>query len=241
MHVRDQVAYQFVNRVKPFLFDCEIYAAEMHLGEVDQMVMLQAKVLPDQGTLQNYMSENNYLRLERILWKSFGIDTRRFLRLHPFLLSAMISETLLRNDYEVSLDEYLWQLAQQEGKKLAGIESFAYQIEVMSALPIEVAVKQLRQLARRPQTLRRQIRKLSQYYEAQDINRIYQASRQQLQGLRKKLLFDRNWAMANQLKKLAQEGRVFAAIGAAHLAGAKGVLRHLKKLGCEVSPIGIYQ
>ena len=55
--------------------------------------------------------------------------------------------------------------------------------------------------------------------------------------MRKVLLYDRNQTMVHQFMEFAQYNSIFAAVGAGHLAGAKGMLRLLKQKGYQVRPV----
>ena len=46
--------------------------------------------------------------------------------------------------------------------------------------------------------------------------------------------------MAKRIGLMAKEQSIFAAIGASHLGGQKGVLRLLKKEGFKVRPVQIF-
>jgi uncharacterized protein YbaP (TraB family) len=58
-------------------------------------------------------------------------------------------------------------------------------------------------------------------------------------GLRKMMLYHRNEVMAGRIAALARQQSLFAAIGAGHLLGGKGVLRLLKKEGLKVVPVQV--
>ncbi len=107
----------------------------------------------------------------------------------------------------------------------------------MKQIPIALSIRQLKQLARHPKRFREDITKMLDYYQNQDIHRLYKTSKRQLQGLRKVLLYDRNRSMALSIMKLAQNESLFAAFGVGHLSGAKGVLRYLKLAGYRIQPI----
>jgi uncharacterized protein YbaP (TraB family) len=55
--------------------------------------------------------------------------------------------------------------------------------------------------------------------------------------MRHVLLYDRFLKMVNSFEKIAAGQSLFAAVGAGHLAGGKGVLRILKKRGYTITPI----
>ena len=56
-------------------------------------------------------------------------------------------------------------------------------------------------------------------------------------SMRDALLYDRNIIMADRIEELGSQSSLFAAIGAGHLGGKKGVLRLLKQKGCEIIPV----
>jgi uncharacterized protein YbaP (TraB family) len=70
-----------------------------------------------------------------------------------------------------------------------------------------------------------------------DIQKLYKATKKGSGKLRKILLFNRNKIMANRIDQFAKEETFFAAIGAGHLGGEKGVLRLLKLKGWKVKPV----
>jgi hypothetical protein len=104
-----------------------------------------------------------------------------------------------------------------------------------------LSARQIYEIGRNPGRFRRNLLRMIQYYTNQDIDHLYKASRKQLQGLRKKLLFQRNEKMANHFISLLSENTVFAAVGAAHLGGEKGMLRLVKKHGFKLKPILLMQ
>ncbi|GGF79980.1 TraB/GumN family protein [Wenyingzhuangia marina] len=53
----------------------------------------------------------------------------------------------------------------------------------------------------------------------------------------KNMLYKRNEEMANNIEKIATNGSLFSAIGAAHLAGEKGVIQLLRNKGYKVTPL----
>lgn len=239
MHVRSSVAHQFIDQVVPWLASCNLLAAEMSLDEFDQTSMIRGSSLPDDGSLEQVLGLKGYRKVRSSLMKSFAIDLDHFKHRHPFLVSAAISESLLVNDQLESLDQEIWNRAMRLNKTCLGLESFAKQMEIMQSIPLDDAIRQLRSIARNPPRFRRNLHKMIKLYVDQDVNGLYRSSRKQLEGLRRKLLFDRNRDMANRLVDLMQGNTVFAAVGAAHLGGEKGMLRLIKKQGYRVKPIKI--
>lgn len=239
MHVRSSVAHQFVDRILPYLERCDLLAAEMGLDEYEPEAMIRGSTLPEGVTLDLILGEKSYQKIRKSLLRSFGVDLALFRTRHPFLVSASISESLLVNDQLESLDQEIWNRARSLKKTCVGLESFARQMEIMQEISVEEAVRQLRQIGRNPKSFRRNLRKMINFYVDQDVRNLYKSSRKQLEGLRKKMLFDRNRDMSGRLVNLMKENTVFAAVGAAHLDGAKGMLRFIKNEGFKVKPVKI--
>jgi len=237
MHVRDHAVHQFAEKVSPYLEQAEIFAGEMNLAEVNVAQLQLAKKLPPGVTIMDLFPKKKYLKIQRSLARSFDFDLDKFKGLHPFLIVALISESQLSKDHAESLDQFLWQEAERLNKRMTGLESAEYQIEIMRKMPLETSLRQLKHLARSPQKLRREIQRMLTYYESQNIRQLYILGKRQLQDMRRVLLYDRNTGMANRIKWLMQEGSLFATFGAGHLAGAKGVLRKLKLSGVKIEPI----
>jgi len=239
MHVRSDVAHQFVEGVCPYIESAEMFAAEIDLDDFDSGLLVSATSLPVHLRLDNFLSEARYRRLRCIIRKTFDLELDQWKSKHPMLLMSAISETLLMNVHAQSLDQELWDRAKNLGRECIGVESFQEQLELMQKLTPEDGIKQICSIGRNPARFRRNVSKLIDYYAEQDINKLYTASKRQLHGLRRKLLYNRNVLMVNRLETRMKDLSVFAAVGAAHLAGEMGMLRLIKRKGYRVRPIKI--
>ncbi len=237
MHVRDRSAFHLVDRVLPYLETCAVYAAEMDFRQVNPLEMLEVAQLPEERDLRSYFQTRQYEKLSSMLMRSFGFDLALHKQQHPFLIIASISELLLRQDHLLSLDHYLWKEASAKGLERTGLESFEAQLQIMRSLNIRQHVQHLRSIGRNPSRFRRQVKGMAQSYEKQDIRGLYKKGKSQLRDLRGKLLYDRNEVMASRIEELLPKGRLFAAFGAGHLGGNKGVIALLKRRGWQVKPI----
>jgi len=81
--------------------------------------------------------------------------------------------------------------------------------------------------------------KMTTLYEQQDIHQMYRSTKKSIGGARKILLYNRNAIMAERIERMAREQTIFSAVGAAHLAGKKGVIKLLKNAGLKVKPVNL--
>ncbi len=236
MHVQDKRAFEGVENVLEKMGACEAFAAEFHLdeaaGDFDSATML----LPKGQMLQDFIPPKKYARLRQRLLKSAQLDLDLFQRSLPFMVVNVIGGKILQSDMPVSLDEYLWSQASQADKKLLGIETFQEQMEVLKQIPAEMQVKMLLELGRNLSRYRLHIQHLADLYCKGDLHNLFKTVKKNAKGLRKIMLYRRNEIMAERIAALARQQSLFAAIGAGHLLGGKGVLRLLKKEGVKVVP-----
>ena len=237
MHTRHASPFGFLNAIEPLIRSSKLYCAELNLGQFDAELFGKSILLPPGNTLKDLLGITIYHKCARIFEKSYGIQLDQWVDKHPFMLLASMTDQVLTPTFDRPFDHHLWDLAGTWGKDRGGLESFSDQMTIMRRIPLQSQVRALKNLARNPQRLRNTIRKLLAHYEQQDIQQLYLSTRRGLTDMRRLMLDDRNLRMVDRLVELAAESSVFAAVGAAHLAGSKGMLRLLKQRGARLKPI----
>ena len=102
---------------------------------------------------------------------------------------------------------------------------------------MDYQIKGLLQIGKNPKKYRQALAKSITTYIKQDFQNLYQSSKKGAGDKRKVLLYNRNKIMAERIAQYIEKQSLFAAIGAGHLGGGKGVLRLLKQKGFKLSPI----
>ena len=237
MHVRDERAFGARKLVYAAVDACVAFATEFNLHELAHAAEPDAMLLPDGQTLDQLLGARAYGRLRRILDKAFGVQLDRVRHLRPMIITNLITESLMANHYELSLDAHLWEYAEQQGKITLGIERYEDQVTLLRRLSLDIQLKGLVQMGRHPAKFKRQIQRTADQYAAGDLLGIYRSTRHGAGGMRRDLIFRRNAVMSRQIQTLGAEQSLFATVGAAHLPGGKGVLRLLKRAGVQVKPV----
>lgn len=238
MHVRDGRAFQRLENVHEAVLACEGFAAEFYLGPDGGAVDALSMQLPDNQVLSGLIPAKKYEKQRKILLKTTGVDIANFDRALPFVLVNLATERLLSQDMPDALDQYLWGFANAANKSLHGIETLQEQMEVLRKIPLESQLKMLSDTCRSISKFRHYLHLIAAHYEAGDIRQLYKMVKRNTKDLRPLMIYHRNEVMAERILGLAGQQTMFVAIGAAHLAGGKGVLRLLKKAGCKLSPMG---
>lgn len=237
MHVRDQRAFQQLSKVYDAIEECDGFAAEFHLEEAGQGIESRLMQLPEGQRISDFFPKNKYQKYRKVLLQSTGLDLTNFERMLPFMVVNFASENLLQQDMSQPLDQHLWDFAKSAEKSLHGIETFQEQMDVLQKITLEDQLSMLNSLCRNISRFRQYLLHLTKLYEAGDMQQLYKMVKKNSKGMRHLLLYRRNEVMAKRIGAMLEEQRLFAAIGAAHLGGGKGVLRLLKKQGVKVTPV----
>lgn len=239
MHIKNSIFFSHLEQVYAAIDETEYYAAEYDLSEAQQGLSPLLFHLPDGKVLSDYIKGKKYHKLQSIIKKAFGIDLDQVQNLLPIFITNLLTQHILAQNSSISLDEHLWNYAQQQEKKCTGVERFQEQIEILQNIEVEKQIKMLLDIGKNVSKYRRQILRLSEIYQKGDARLLYQITKKSSGKLRKLMLYQRNEIMADRIANFTNKTSIFASIGAAHLAGEKGVLRYLKQKGFSVKPITI--
>jgi uncharacterized protein YbaP (TraB family) len=237
MHVRDERAFQHEAYFKEAILKCDVFATELDLDEAASMDMLSVTTYPNGTTLSHLIPKKLYAKIDKVLKKQTGVPLAQFEIFHPIMVTNFFTESLLSNDRWQALDAVLWEFAKENDKILRGVETNEEQLAVLKKMTVEEQLKNLKDLVSNFSKFRKHINHLAQLYEKADISQLYKATKNSIKGGRQMLLYTRNDIMAKRLSEMADTHSVCAAVGAGHLAGQKGVLRLLKKMGFIISPV----
>ncbi len=239
MHVRNQRAFQRLQPVYAAIDNCAAFAAEFDLDDASAGENLQVLALPPDVSLDQLIPPKKYEKLRHILRKTVDIELNLLKKSQPILVANLIEESIMAIDMPFSLDQHLWQYAHNQEKIMLGIETLQEQIEILRQIPLKHQIQSLISTGSNISLHRRSLQKMAKWYEEGDIQQLYKTSRRGAHDLRKLLLYNRNELMANRICELVKAQTTFCAIGAAHLAGLKGVLRLLKRKGLQVRPVSM--
>jgi uncharacterized protein len=237
MHVRDKDAFLYRDLVFEKIDACIAFATEFNLEEMQHNASSDILDLPEGQTLDFLLSPKQYQKTSKALFKIAGIDLSHLNTSQPILIANLLAGRMLAEEMPLSLDETLWQYARQKDKAVLGVETYAEQIAIMQSIPLEYQVKNLMGIVKNTKAYRREIKRMTKYYKEANIQQLFRAVKKSSKGLRKLLVYNRNLIMAERIAEMVKEQTICVAIGAGHLAGAKGVLRLLKKAGFVVSPV----
>lgn len=231
MHVRDNRAFRLGQLALEKMRGCRLFAAEIDLE--DSSGLISFPTFPWKSAL----GEKKFAKLQKTVWRFAGIPPEQLVFLSPIFVQNLLAERFLSQEAPLALDSWLWEQAREMGLERTGLETFESQKQVLLAISPRQQLRMLLGSVRNLSAYRKQINHLTNLYEKGDLPGLYRISRKSAGGFRKSLLFQRNLVMADRIEYFCRQQTLFAAVGAAHLPGAKGVLRLLKKKGFQIHPI----
>jgi len=237
MHVRDKRAFGALPILEEKINECEVFAAEFNLDDADAGQMNYHTLLPENQLLENLFKPKRYHALSTLFYKQTGMDISLLNNQKPFFVYQLLTETLFKEDMPFALDRYLYEHAKEQNKTLTGVETFAEQIAILNNISIQEQTTILNQTVRNFKKYRRQLKKLTDLYQSGNLSQLNKSARKSMGKLRKMMIDDRNFIMADRIAKMTSQQTAFVAVGAGHLGGKKGVLRLLKLKDIKLKPI----
>lgn len=231
---------------------------EQVVGEIDltgdQMMMAlsmqQYMIAPADSALSMVISPEDYAVISEEFkkWAPMpGMELQMLDVMKPMTVSTiatvkMMTDLLDGFNPEQQLDKYFQETAKAEGKAIVPLETAEFQAQVLYAsTPIKYQAESLVELLKNPEEAIENMKKLNAAYDSHDLDAMYALTEENDQHpeFMEALLDKRNADWLSKLPAIMQEAPSFIAVGALHLAGDKGLVEGLRKLGFSVTPIEI--
>ena len=237
VHLKAESVFGYLDAGIKKMEACDAVATEFNLDEAQGLSTATSLDLPEDYALSEYLGKRKLAKLEKIFERETGLPLDSFINMHPFVISSFLTQAIMPDEMSLSLDETIWKVGKDLGKSPHGLETYESQIELIQSLSLKKQVKQLKEIIQNFKTFGKQQNKLIELYAQADLPKLNKMALKQAKGFRKAMVFDRNKNMVEAFLEIAQKESLFAAVGAGHLPGEKGMLRMLKKAGCKIKPI----
>ena len=157
-----------------------------------------------------------------------------------FFITALVQQVKSGLTGKEPVDMHLYNFAKKAKKKCIGLETIDEQLSAIDQMSIDEQVEALLETIKND-SINKELSKIIDHYLSQDLMKLKALVDEEEMSLELKesLLDDRNYRIANRISEVSKTNTVFVAVGAAHLIGDKGILKHLKDKGFDVSPVKI--
>lgn len=239
MHVSDRAAFQYYDLAISYLQECRLVATEVDLDLGSSYNLAEMLKMKNGLTLQSFYTAKQYDKMTKVFQKHFGIDLRAVNNYVPFFVVNMVGEYELMRQGQQPLDLAIWNAAIERGIDRIGLEDFLEHYQVLSRIPLKDQAQQLLKLSKNITKFRRGILNVKHHYVNGDLRMLYKIAKQSLGTMKKIMLYDRNFIIAESCMRLSKEHKLFAAMGASHLWGNTGVIALMKRHNFKLKPIFI--
>ena len=246
-HVSDERVVSLTPEIQQAFDQSDIFVSEitMNIGVAGEL--LRYAFLPNNETLAMHLTDEQLQDLDRLIRQERPDLLASYLRMQPVFLAISLSVPVEENPLALVLDAKLQYLAVKQKKQIRALESPTEQIEALFSLSFDQEVQMLVDTVSEFDTIEPLLNELLDRYVARDLKGVASLSREYagddpvLKAFMKTLIDDRNLRMLQRLKPLLNQGKVFAAVGAAHLPGELGLLNLLQQQGYDIQVVNDWQ
>lgn len=198
----------------------------------------QEMILPDGKTLRNFMSTQDFTRLNSFCLDSLKMKKRKlkkYYRLKPFFFSSVVAQEQMGETSSYELE--FMKMAKKRKMKTIGLESIDFQMQTINKISIEDQAKMLVQEFGNNPT--EQFDDMLNLYLKEDLEGLYKVVSEESDAIPEfnhNFLVVRNKNWIPVIEKNISSNAFFIAVGAAHLPGENGVIQLLRSRGYIVEP-----
>lgn len=215
------------------LGDARVAAFEADIRTMERVVRTRV-TLPEGQSLEAMLSPEVWARLRAELP---GVPVETLRRLPAWLVSSMLLARLFPTALPV--DMAVLREAERAGKELLFLEDMAWQADLLAE---EMGPAEVGALLDEQSSMRKALAEGAAAYQRGDFETLSRVALDpaaiggDAEAL-ERMIFARNARWHELLAKPLADGGVFVAVGAAHLAGAKGLLAMLERDGFTVTRV----
>ncbi len=209
------------------------------------MPLLMQSFMKNDTTLKDLLTDEEYSRVKGHFEK-VGLPMMFVEKIKPMFLSALGNEDLASMNQSGDVKSYEMEfmtMAKEREIPLDGLETAEYQMSMFDSIPYKAQAKMLVESidsADEGSSSKSQFEELVKLYKARDLyglQEMLQTDETGIKDYEDLLLVNRNKNWIPVMEEMMQQGTVFFAVGAGHLAGEEGVVALLRHKGYKVEAI----
>ena len=241
IHVMPKEKFSISSKIQEAINSSSNMAMEVDL-DMDlktKIRVAQEMILPNGKTLRNYLSTEEFNRLNAYCLDTLKIKKsklKKYYRLKPFFFSSVITQEQMgeTSSYEM---EFM-KIAKKRKMTMIGLESIEFQMQTINKITVEDQAKMLMQEFGSNPT--EQFDDMLNLYLKEDLEGLYKVVSEESNAIPEfnyNFLEVRNKNWIPVIEKNIASQSYFIAVGAAHLPGENGVIQLLRSKGYSVEPI----
>lgn len=225
----------------------EVVQSELTSPEIQQYTM-SLVMAPADSTLSKVLTPQQIDSLNVMLNKyTMGMaNASAFEPMTPGIVSTQLALLQAMREFPdfnpmEQLDITIQQMAAQQGKTSAGLETAKSQIDKLYGTPISKQADDLMLMVRNDDRSSQLSKQLAQAYRNQDIDALWAIANDPVlagdDDDMERLIYSRNRQWVNMMPTLMEQQPILFAVGAGHLPSPQGVIALLRQKGYTVEPV----
>lgn len=217
---------------------------ELDMDDPNMMMkMMSAAMSKDGKTVTEKLGADLAGKVDKFLQEKSGMSLFMFDNVNLQTISMQVGMLALECPLDLGYDVVLSTDAIAEGKPIYGLETVEEQIKLLLSQSDEDAIKAIDFLVNNFGIAKKEMVKLTTLYKEEDIQGLYDFTRKTFedpnfpQGNVEEFLDVRNENWIPKIEVQLKKTSTLIAVGAAHLAGERGVINLLKKQGYDLTPV----
>ena len=206
-----------------------------------QMQMMKYMMMKDGVKLSTLLNTDDFQTVDEFLKKNINMSAKMFDSFKPFMVTTMLYPKMLDCPFQ-SFENELMKATKEQKEEVFGLESVEDQMKVFDNISYEIQAEELVKMAKNNlEKDKEELAKMMEIYKNKDIEgmlKMMEDSENKITADNQEFLLNnrnRNWIPV--MAKTMKEKPTFFGVGAAHLAGEKGVIKLLRKQGFKVEAV----
>ena len=202
------------------------------------MQMKSDTTLADLLSIEDYEKVKKYFETNSSLIPFSMLESFK-----PFITASTMTQQETPCEEIVSMEQIIMVKAEENGKKISGMETIKDQLEVFDKIPYRLQATLLVQYIDSlllGKTSMKEYEELMEAYKNQDLDKFEAITKKVEFGMNDftdLILFNRNRKWVEKLKTLLPQKSMVIAVGAGHLPGENGLINLLKQSGYVLTPV----
>lgn len=238
IHLSDRCVFAYDSIVEQKLYECDAYAMEILMDNIDAETLKKATIMED-NSLDQLISEEDFAFLDSVFKEKLGVSVMLLNKVKPFFIAAELMQGAAEGERSIPLDMHFLRLAKKAGKITLGIEKLMDQVKAVDKIPLEQQVEMLMKGIKDTVFSDESFEEMLDAYISADLEKMAVMTNDTIypDQFHKALNTDRNKNMALSIARIIKEQPAFCAVGAAHLGGKEGIIYLLRQKGLILKPI----
>lgn len=244
MHIMCQGDVVLDSEVEEAIDNSRKVVLELDMGDPSVMMkMMQLSLATDGQTISDKLTPELAQKVDEYLKNNANMSLAMLENLNLVTLTMQLPIFALKCPIDLGYDMLFVQEALNREKEIVGLESLEDQIRIIFGMSDEEAIQALTYIVDNNDEMVEFMKEMREVYLGESVQALYDFTVESFnnpdypQGDKEKMLDERNMNWIPAIESLIQENPVFIGVGAAHLAGEKGVINLLRQKGYQVEPI----